>query len=103
MTLSIFRNRNYLADCATNTGWQQLTDYLRTLNADRFPNTAHLVEYGWSPFWVETREELRLILQNHKPRKRTVAKTLADLVRNLDGVIDPEDEDLLIISDGFGD
>lgn len=100
MTVAIYRNKEFLADAGTNSGWLAVCRHLLALDARVYPNLWHLAEHGWSPYAIEVRAELRTVLEQHPPRAVDVQRTLTDLI----AVLSAEEfakTDQVSVSDGF--
>jgi len=100
MTLAAYINERYLGDAATHSGWAKLAEHIRLTSVRDFPNAHHLVDFGWSRFIFELREELRRIASQHPPSLPAVVKTLKELIDTLPQT-KANPDDVLVISDGL--
>lgn len=98
MTLFAAIDGQPVADVATNSGWFEFCEWVRSIGKDN--ELRYLADNGWSDEIVTLTEELAQALEHHEPSADSLLVG-SGLLETIKVVQDPEA--VLIISDGFGE
>ncbi len=91
-------DENEPAQIASNTGWSDVCEWIDTQDAENYPETAHLRDYGWSQETKKVAEELLAMVEDDEPTVDGV-RDVVDTLMKLIG--DASDAEVIEINNGM--